>query len=86
MLKTFNGAKFGSFLASSVCDHLHNISLHPPPAGIRPTIVSTSPITMLVCDTTKLLCTKTSKPPPRTSPEGAETTGCAEYFRCLQVS
>ncbi len=43
---------FGNF---GVCDHLHNISLHPPPAGTRPTIVSTNPTTILVCEATKLL-------------------------------
>ena len=60
--------------------------MHPPPAGINPTIVSTSPTTIFVCDTTKLLWQRTSKPPPRAKPDGADITGYFEYLRCLQVS
>ena len=86
MSKTFNGAKFGSFLLSSVFCHLANISLQPPPAGINPTIVSTKPITIFVCDATKLLCTRTSKPPPKVKPEGADITGYFEYLSSLHVS
>ena len=58
-------------------------SLQPPPAGTNPTIVSTNPITILVCETTKLLCNKTSSPPPKANPEGADTTGLSQYFKCL---
>ena len=34
----------------------------------------------------KLLWHKTSKPPPNANPDGADTTGNFEYFKCLQVS
>ena len=41
---------------------------------------------MFVCEATKLLWTRTSKPPPRVKPDGADTTGYFEYFKCLHVS
>jgi len=30
--------------------------------------------------------TKTSKPPPKVKPDGADITGYLEYLRCLQAS
>ena len=75
ILNTFKGAKSGSSLASAVWDHLHKTSLHPPPAGTSPTPVSTNPITIFICDTTKFDWIATSSPPPKTKPDGAEITG-----------
>ena len=45
---TLSEANSGSFFESSVCVQRHKSSLQPPPAGTKPTIVSTKPITIFV--------------------------------------
>ena len=55
--------------------HRRSISLHPPPAGIKPTSDSTKPSTELECAAIKLVCEISSYPPPIANPEGQDTTG-----------
>src|ERR1035438_4311667 len=63
-----------------------SISLHPPPAGISPTPVSTRPMYVSADACARPACSATSQPPPSAMPNTAATTGREAYLSAMHAA
>src|SRR5246127_1168487 len=71
--------------ATAVSTARSNISLQPPPPGSSPTPTSTNPVYSSACGCRAAACKEISVPPPRHSPNGADTTGLEENLMACVI-